>query len=189
MAHEGNLEFHYTQHKQDKTRKDMCMKNSRYWLGGFALTAVLILGTTVHDTQAEGRKSPLRGAWSFSQFVPATAALGTPTPIPTAAAGTFLMDDNNHFTGHAVLDTPLPIPNPTFEFDFEGSCTFRQGNAKNGMDCKLDAPAFGLFNVGRFCVVMGGRGGCFDEFRCIDTNEPESVVLVEFKRQNADTCR
>ena len=82
------------------------------------------------------------------------------------------MDDNNNFTGHAVLNTPLPVPEPTFELDFHGSCTFRQGDVKNGMDCKLDVPAFGLSNVGRFCVVMGGRGGCFDEFRCVDTNEP-----------------
>jgi hypothetical protein len=164
------------------------MKNSLYWLGGLALTAVLILGTTVGDTQAEGKKSPLRGAWSFSQFVPATAALGTPSPIPTASAGILIMDDSNNFTGHAVLDTPLPPPNSTFELDFQGSCTFRQGNAKNGMDCTLDVPAFGLSNVGRFCVVMAGRGGCFDEFRCVDTNEPGTVLLVEFKRQHPGAC-
>jgi hypothetical protein len=62
VANEGDLELHDTQHH---TRKDMCMKNPLYWLGGLALTAVLILGTTVRDTQAEGKKSPLRGAWSF----------------------------------------------------------------------------------------------------------------------------
>jgi len=165
------------------------MKNSHYWLGGVGLASLLILGTTVREIQAEGRKSPLRGAWSFSQFVPSTTGFGTPTPISTAAAGTLLMDENNHFTGHAVLDTPLPLPDPTFEFDFEGSCTFRQGDAKNGMDCKLDVPAFGLVNVGRFCVVMAGRGQCFDEWRCVDTNEPGTVLLVEFKRQNPGACQ
>jgi hypothetical protein len=167
----------------------MSMKNSLYWLGGVGLASLLILGTTVREIQAEGRKSPLRGAWSFSQFVPGTTGFGTPTPIPTAAAGTLLMDENNHFTGHAVLDTPLPLPNPTFELDFEGSCTFRQGDAKNGVDCTLDVPGFGLSNVGRFCVVMGGRGECFDEWRCVDTNEPGTVLLVEFKRQSPGTCQ
>jgi hypothetical protein len=171
------------------------MKKVLYWLSSVALASVFFLGTANHDARAdhdfsgESKKSPLRGTWSFSQFVPGTTALGTPNPIPTASAGILIMNDNNSFTGHAVLDTPLSIPEPTFELDFQGSCTFRQGDVKNGMDCKLDVPAFGLSNVGRFCVVMAGRGGCFDEFRCVDTNEPESVVLVEFKRQNADTCR
>jgi hypothetical protein len=144
-------------------------------------------GRADHDARGDGRRSPLKGTFSFSQFVPTTTTFGTPNPIPTASAGILIMDDNNSFTGHAVLDTPLPVP--TFELDFQGSCTFRQGDIKNGMDCTLAVPAFGLTNVGRYCVVMGGRGGCFDEFRCVDTNEPGGVVLVEFKRQNADTCR
>ena len=171
------------------------MKNLFSWLSSLALVSVLILGTAAleahaeHDTRADGKKSPLRGTFSFSQFVPATLGLGTPMPVPTASAGTLIMDDNNNFTGYAVLDTPLPIANPTFELDFQGSCTFRQGDIKNGMDCTLDVPAFGLTNVGRFCVVMGGHGGCFDEFRCVDTNEAGTVLLVEFKRQNADACR
>lgn len=171
------------------------MKNLFAWLSNLALMSVLILGTAAsevradRDARGDGRKSPLRGTFSFSQFVPTTTGFGTPSPIPTASAGILIMDDNNNFTGHAVLDTPLPIPEPTFELDFQGSCTFRQGDIKNGMDCHLDVPAFGLSNVGRFCVVMGGRGGCFDEFRCVDTNEPGGVVLVELKRQNADTCR
>ena len=88
-----------------------------------------------------------------------------------------------------MLDTPLPLPQPTFELDFEGQCTFRQGDARNGMDCTLDVPAFGLSNVGRYCVVMGGRGECFDEFRCVDTNEPGTVLLVEFKRQSPGACQ
>lgn len=150
------------------------MKHSFAWLSSLGLASVLVLGGLVGDTRAdrdghaEGKKSPLRGSWSFSQFVPATLGLGTPTPIPTAAAGTFLMDNDNNFTGHAVLDTPLPLPNPTFELDFQGSCTFRQGDARNGMNCTLAVPAFGLTNVGRFCVVMAGRGECYDEFRCVD---------------------
>ena len=171
------------------------MKKALYWLSSLVLVSVLFLGTVDHEARAdrdfrpESKKSPLRGTFSFSQFVPTTTTFGTPNPIPTAPAGILIMDDNNNFTGHAVLDTPLPVANPTFELDFQGSCTFRQGDIKNGMDCKLDVPAFGLSNVGRFCVVMGGQGGCFNEFRCVDTNEPGGVVLVEFKRQNADTCR
>jgi|SRR5581483_9329555 len=171
------------------------MKNLFSWLSSLALVSAFILGTATlearadHDSRADSKKSPLRGTFSFSQFVPATTGLGTPAPIPTASAGILVMDDNNNFTGHAVLDTPLPVANPTFELDFQGSCTFRQGDVKNGMDCHLDVPAFGLTNVGRFCVAMAGRGACFDEFRCVDTNEPGSVVLVEFKRQHPGSCQ
>ncbi len=164
------------------------MKQFLYSLSGLGLVSILVIGIAVSSARADSKKSPLRGAWSFSQFVPATTALGTPDPIPTAAAGTFFMNDDNSFTGHAVLDTPLP-PGPTFELDFNGSCTFRQGDAKNGMDCTLDVPAFGLSGVGRFCVVMADRGECFDEFHCVDTNEPGTVLLVEFKRQRPGTCR
>jgi hypothetical protein len=166
------------------------MKHFLYILSGLGLVSVLILGTSVSSASADPQKSPLRGAWSFSQFVPATTALGTPTPIPTAAAGTLLMNEDNSFTGHAVLDTPLPPPvGPTFEFDFSGDCTFRQGDVKKGLDCSVDVPAFGLSDVGRFCVVMAGRGTCFDEFRCVDTNEPGTVLLVEFKRQSPGACQ
>ena len=107
------------------------MKHFLYTLSGLGLVSILIMGTSVSSTSADPKKSPLRGAWSFSQFVPATTAFGTPTPIPTAAAGTFIMNEDNSFTGHAVLDTPLPSPpGPTFELDFNGSCTFRQGTSR-----------------------------------------------------------
>jgi hypothetical protein len=56
------------------------------------------------------------------------------------------------------------------------------------MDCTLDVPDFGLFGVGRFCVVMANSGECFDEFRCVNTTEA-AVLLVEFKRQQLGTCK
>lgn len=170
------------------------MKKSLYWFGSLGLAVILVLGTTVYDTRAdrenhaERKKSPLRGTWSFSQFTP-VSGFGTSGQILASQAGTLIMNDDNSFTGHGVIDTPLPIPNPTFEIDFHGSCTFRQGDAKNGVDCKIDVPTFNLSDVGRFCVVMGGRGECFDEFRCVDTNEPGNVTLVEFKRQNPGSCQ
>ena len=164
------------------------MKHFLSPLSSLGLVAVLIIGTS-SSTSADSKQSPLRGAWSFSQFVPTTTNFGTPTPIPTASAGTLFMNADNSFTGHAVLDTPLPLPQPTFELDFQGKCTFRQGDARNGMDCTLDVPAFGLSDVGRYCVVMGGRGECFDEFRCVDTNEAGTVLLVEFRRQSPGACQ
>jgi hypothetical protein len=99
------------------------------------------------------------------------------------------MDADNHFTGRAVLNTAPPSPvAPVVELDFNGSCTFRPGGFTNGMDCTLDIPDFGLFGVGRFCVVMANEGECFDEFRCVNTTEA-AVLLVKFKRQRSDTCQ
>lgn len=167
------------------------MRKFLYLLSGLGLVSILVLGPSISPTHADNN-SPLRGAWSFSQFVPATTLLGTPTPIPITAAGTLLMDEDNGFTGHAVFNTPLPPetpPGPVIELDFNGSCTFRQGDIRNGMDCTFDFPDFGLLGVGRFCVVMAGRGGCFDEFRCVNTSEPETVVLAEYKRQGPGACQ
>ncbi len=166
------------------------MKNFLYSLSGLGLVSIFIIGIAVSSARADKQKSPLRGAWSFSQFVPATTALGTPEPIPTAAAGTLFMKDDNSFTGQAVLNTPLSSPlGPALELDIDGTCTFRPGGVKNGMDCLVNVPAFGLSGVGRFCVVMANSEGCFDEFRCVNTNEPGTVLLVEFKRQSPGACQ
>ena len=165
------------------------MKQFLYSLSGVGLVSILVLGASVSSADGDKQKSPLRGAWSFSQFVPTTTALGPPA-IPTASAGTLFMKDDNSFTGHAVLNTPLSSPlGPALELDFNGRCTFREGGVKNGLDCTLDVPAFGLSGVGRFCIVMANSGECFDEFRCVNTTEPESVLLVEFKRQQLGTCK
>jgi hypothetical protein len=169
------------------------MKRLLFSLSSLGLVSLLIMGASVSNASAENKKSPLRGAWSFSQFVPATTLLGTPTPIPVAAAGTLLIGDDNSFTGHAVFNTPAPplAPplGPVIELDFNCSCTFRQGEVTSGMDCTLNFPDFGLLDVGRFCVVMAGKGGCFEEFRCVNTNEPGTVLFAEFKRQQVGTCK
>jgi suppressor of ftsI len=57
------------------------MKRLLYALSGLGLVSIFVMGTL-------NERSPLRGTWSFSPFVPSTTALGTPDPIPTAAAGT-----------------------------------------------------------------------------------------------------
>lgn len=168
------------------------MKRLLYSLRSLGLISLLVMGASVSSTRADNTKSPLRGTWSFSQFVPATTLLGTPTPIPVAAAGTLVMGDDNSFTGHGVFNTPLSPPlGPVLELDLlNGICTVRNGNVSNGLDCRFDIPSFGLSNVGRFCVVMANdRGQCFDEFRCVNTNEPGTVLFAEFKRQQVGTCK
>ena len=155
------------------------MKKLSYLLSSVGFFSIFVMGIASGSARADEAKSPLRGAWSFSQFIPVNV-FG-----PTAAAGTFIMNEDNSFTGHGVVDT---APS-TFELDFTGSCTFRQGGIENGMDCTINVPAFGL-TEGRFCVVMGKRGECFDEFRCVDTTEGLGAVqLVEFKRQNQGACQ
>jgi hypothetical protein len=167
-------------------RRDNLLKQLRSALGSVGLASILIVGTSGSSAHANNQKSPLRGTWSWSQLVLATSAFGTPAPIPTAAAGTLVMNADNSFTGHAVLNTPL---GEAFELDFEGACTVRNGNISNGLDCRIDVPAFGV-SEDRFCVVMANdRGQCFDEYRCVNTDASGTVVVVEFKRQRSGTCK
>src|SRR5256885_1922461 len=56
------------------------MKRLLYALTGLGLVSIFVMGT-LHE------RSPLRGTWRFSPFVPSTTALGTPDLILTAAAG------------------------------------------------------------------------------------------------------
>lgn len=159
-------------------------------LSGLGLVSILVTGISVSGSNADQERSPLRGTWSFSQFVPSTTILGTP-PIPITAVGTLVMDDNNHFTGHGVFNTPVEGLQ-TVELDLNGTCTVRNGNISNGLDCLFNFPSFNLFHVGRFCVVMANdKGQCFDEFRCVDTKEPgRTVLLIEYKRQQLlGTCK
>src|SRR5262245_19423174 len=160
------------------------MKKFFYSLSSLGLVSLLILGTSASRTQAENNKSPLRGDWSFSEFVPATPAFGTPTPIPTTSAGWLSIDEDNRFTGHTVVNTGLDAPlGPVLEFDLTGSCTLRQGDLKTGMDCTIEVPGTPI-SLGLFCVAMAGHGACFDEFRCVRTTAP-GVLTIDFKRQRS----
>jgi hypothetical protein len=159
-------------------------------LSGLGLVLILVLATSVSSSRANNERSPLRGTWSFSQFNPSTTLLTPPNPLPITAVGTLVMDDTNHFTGHGVFNTPVEGLQ-TIELDLNGTCAVRNGNISNGLDCLFNFPSFNLFDVGRFCVAMANaQGQCFDEFRCVDTNEPGgTVLLVEYKRQQLGTCK
>lgn len=166
------------------------MRRLLYALSGLGFISILIMGNAASGTCGEKASSPLRGTWSFSQFVPATLLLGTPNPIPITAVGTLIMQDDNSFTAHGVFNTPIGA---ALDLDLNGSCTPRNGNVSNGLDCVLNVPSLNLSEP-RFCVVMAnstaalGTGGCFDEFRCVETDTPGTVLLVEYKRQYLGTC-
>ena len=166
------------------------MKRLLYSLSSLGLVLFLVMGASVSSARADNTKSPLRGTWSFSQFNPSTTLLTPPNPIPITAVGTLVMDENNRFTGHGVFNTPVEGLQ-TVELDLNGTCTVRNGNISNGLDCLFNFPSFNLFDVGRFCVVMANdKGQCFDEFRCVDTKEPGgTVLLIEYKRQQLGTCK
>ena len=167
------------------------MKRLLYSLSGLGLVSILVMGAWVSNTRADHEKSPLRGTWSFSQFDPSTTLL-TPNPIPVTAVGTLVMGENNSFTGHGVFNTPV-AGLQTIELDLNGGCTVRNGKVSDGLDCLFNFSNrdFNLPGVRRFCVVMANDNGqCFDEFRCVDTDEPGgTVLLVEYKRQYLGTCR
>lgn len=152
------------------------------------LVSLLILALSASSTHAENKKSPLRGDWSFSEFVPATPAFGTPSPIPTTSAGWLSIDEDNQLSGRTVVNTGLDAPlGPALELKLTGGCTPRQADLKTGMDCTINAPEVGA-SLGLFCVAMEGHGRCFDEFRCVRTTAP-GVLSIEFKRQKSGTCQ
>ena len=152
------------------------------------LLAAALSHASVNIAMATDTRSPLRGTWSFSQFVPSTTLL-TGSPLPIVAVGTLVIDKHNHFTGHGVFNTPVP-GSQSIELDLNGQCTPRNGAISKGLDCLFNFPAFNLENVGRYCVPMANaQGRCYDEFRCVDTKEPgNTVLLVEYKRQYLGTC-
>jgi suppressor of ftsI len=57
------------------------MKRFLYAVSGVGLVSIVVIGILY-------ARSPLRGTWSVSPFVPSATAPGMPAPIPTAAAGT-----------------------------------------------------------------------------------------------------
>ena len=148
----------------------------------------LAMVVTLHTAAAAGPTSPLRGTWSFSQFVPSTTLL-TGSPMPLTAVGTLVMDAQQRFIGHGVFNTPIE-GQQTIELDLDGSCAARGGRSTNGYDCTFNFPAFNLENIRRYCVPMArSHGRCYDEFRCVNIDEPgATVVLAEFVRQRSGTC-
>lgn len=151
----------------------------------------LFLSALASTALAVDQRSPLRGTWSFSQFVPSTTLLNqlpTAPPLPVVAVGTLVMDTNNRFAGHGVFNTPIPGMQ-AIELDLNGQCTSRGAGISNGLDCTFNFPAFSLV-VRRYCVPMASaRGRCFDEFRCVNTEEAgNTVALIEYKRQYLGTC-
>lgn len=156
----------------------------------FGCTIITMLASLLISSSAFAKdiRSPLRGTWSFSQYVPSTTLL-TGSPVPLVAVGTFVMGKDNRFTGHGVFDTPVPDLQ-SIELDLNGSCAAREGKSANGYDCSFNFPDFQLENVRRYCVPMANsHGRCFDELRCVDIDEPgETVALIEFRRQRSGTC-
>ena len=157
------------------------------------LLLTLVSAAVIADDDA--RRAPLRGQWSFSQIVPSTTLL-TGEPVPLTAVGTVAIDAHNHFSGHGVFNIPVPnfteVPGlQAIELDLNGSCSPRDGDISNGLDCLFNFPEFGLADIGRYCVPMDRKPGrCIDEMRCVNINEPgETVALIEFRRQRAGTCR
>ena len=119
------------------------MKKFLSSLSGLGLVSLLVMGTSASSTHAKNNKSPLRGTWSFSEFVPATPAFHTPTPIPTASAGTLFMKEDNSFTAHTVVNTDQDFPfGPVLEFDLTGSCTFRPGASQMAWIARLRSQRF-----------------------------------------------
>jgi hypothetical protein len=164
------------------------MKRRLLSLCGLGSISLLVIGTSilsVHAYDAYRPKNPARGAWSFSQTV--LFFSGAPTPI--TEVGTLNMDGCGKFTGLGIINPPDPAF-AGFELPFEGECVLRE-NGVNVMDCTIvNAP--GLSDIRRVCVLMEKTGECFQEFRCVrpdGVNEPGTVLLVEFKRQQSGSCK
>ena len=166
---------------------------------GYLIMAVLVclpFISVAYDEDYGPSKSPLRGTWSFSQVVPSTTLLTTPPggpagpSVPLVAVGTLTMDSINYFEGSGGFNTPI-AGQQFIELGIEGNCTPRDGRYRNGLDCAFNFPDFGLLGINRYCVVMDkAPGRCFDEFKCVNVDEPgETVALVEFKRQQSGTCK
>jgi hypothetical protein len=104
--------------------------------------------------------------------------------------GTLEIDGASQFSGHGAFNTAVS-GQQFIELGITGHCAMRKSDIRKGLDCVFNFPDFDLYDVNRFCVVMDNeRGRCFDEFRCVNVDEPgETVALMEFKRQQSGTCR
>jgi hypothetical protein len=166
------------------------MKKQLRLLYGLELVLLFIMGTSVSSSYANGNcrpKSPVRGAWSFSQSVQSFYSDGTLALfIPATEVGTAHIDACGNLTGHGILNDPAGGS----EFEFDGNCVLRE-NGGTVMDCTLNALGQTSSEV---CVLMEKVGECFQEFRCVltrpyDVTQPGSVLLAEVKRVHAGTCK
>jgi hypothetical protein len=164
------------------------MKRLLHSLRVLGLVSILVMGTSVSSARANN-KSPLRGHWSASQVSEINPAFGGAI---TTAIATFTVDDSGGLTGHGAINSACtavgpdcPAPNP-LELDFSGTITTNEDDGTAVLTLVL--PFFGI-TVGRACVLMEKQGDCYQEFRCINTSPNGEVVLAEFKRQLAGTCK
>jgi len=166
------------------------MKRSLYSLSVLGVGSLLFLGLTVLDSHAGENcnpKHPLRGLWSFDQFVPSFGPdrPGPLPPIPVTEIGNLNMDECGNFEGHGIFNAP----NLVGAFDFNGHCETPEAGLLN---CTVHAPAVGLVNGIRACVASARKGACFDKFSCVlgdATVEPNEVLIAEFTRQSTGTCK
>ena len=149
------------------------------------IAILLVMGTSVSSARAADKKSPLRGHWSASQVSYINFGFGGAT---TTAVAAFSVDDKGGLTGHGTINSACtaagpncPAPNP-IEIDFSGILT---ANEDGTAAMTLVLPRI---TVDRTCVLLGKKGDCFQEFRCINTSPNGEVVLAEFKRQLVGTC-
>lgn len=137
-------------------------------------------------------RSPLRGAWSYSQVEEIVPLFGN---FPITAVGVLKIDNCGRFQARAIDNVPcqdancfglgtLGVKNP-LEVTFTGQIITHE----DGM-ATATGIAFGAEFL-RACVVMEKRGDCFQEFRCVSTDPtpPNAVLLATFKRQFPGSCQ
>ena len=159
------------------------MKKQLRLLCSLGLVSLLGMGASVSRSYADGScqpKSPLRGAYVFSQVAPIVPGLPGATE-----AGPITVDECGELTGHGVFNGP---GFSGFEFDFAGSCVLRTSGYET--DCTLNS-IFGTSH--RYCVLTGKGGeGCFEKWQCINSNEltePGLVLLADLERVHSGTCK
>ena len=163
------------------------MQRLLYSLRVLGFVSILVMGALVGDVHAADKKSPLRGRWSASQvsYINFVGFGGT----TTTSVAAFSVDDKGGLTGHGTINSACtaagpncPAPNP-IEVDFSGTLT---ANEDGTAALTLVLPRI---TVDRTCVLMGKKGDCFQEFRCVNTSPNGEVVQLEVKRQLAGTCQ